>query len=69
MDLLHVDFTSIEMTTEPNRPPKVMNVLMFQDHFTKHVMVYMIPNQTIKTIAKFLYQGYILDLWSPSQTP
>ena len=38
MDLLHVDFTSIEITLELNRPPKVANVLVFQDHFTKHVM-------------------------------
>ena len=46
MDLLHVDFTSIEMTMELNRPPKVANILVFQDHFTKHVMAYMTPNQT-----------------------
>ena len=28
MDLLHVDFTSIEMTLELNRLPKVTNVLV-----------------------------------------
>ena len=39
MDLLHVDFTTIKITMEPNRPPKVTNILVFQDHFTKHVMV------------------------------
>ena len=42
-----------------NRLPKVANVLVFQDHFTKHVMAYMTPDQTAKTVAKFLYQGYI----------
>ena len=45
MDLLHVDFTSIEMTLELNRPPKITNVLVFQDHFTKHIMAYVTPNQ------------------------
>ena len=25
----------------------------------KHVMMYVTPNQTAKTVAKFLYQGYI----------
>ena len=60
MDLLHVDFMSIEMTMEPKRLPKVANVLVFQDHFTKHIMVYMTPIQTAKTVDKFLYQGYIL---------
>ena len=59
MDLLHVDFTSIKTTMEPNRPPKIANVLVFQDHFTKHIMVYVTHNQTVKTITKFLYQGNI----------
>ena len=59
MDLLHIDFTSIEMILELNRPPKVANVLVFQDHFTKHIMAYVTPNQTAKTVAEFLYQGYI----------
>ena len=60
MDLLHVDFTSIEMTPELNRLPKVTNALVFQGHFMKHVMAYVTPNQTVKTVIKFLYQGYIL---------
>ena len=60
MDLLHVDFTSIGTTLELNRLPKVTNVLVFQDHFTKHVMAYVTPYQTAKTVAKFTYQGYIL---------
>ena len=59
LDLLHVDFTSIETTLEPNQSPRVTNVLVFQDLFTKHVLAYVIPNQTLKTVAKFLYQGYI----------
>ena len=29
MDLLHIDFTSIEMTMELNRLPKVVNILVF----------------------------------------
>ena len=53
MDLLHVDFTSIKMIMELNRPPKVANVLVFLDHFTKYVMAYATPGQTTKTIAKF----------------
>ena len=59
IDLLHVDFTSIEMTMELNRPPKVPNVLAFLDDFMKHIMAYVIPDQTTKTVAKFLYKGYI----------
>ena len=40
LDLLHVDFTSIETTLEPNQSPRVANVLEFQDHFMKHVLAY-----------------------------
>ena len=54
MDLLHVDFTSIKTTMESNSPLKVANVLVFQDHFTKHIMAYVTPDQTGKTVAKFL---------------
>ena len=59
IDLLHVDFTGIETILGLNRPPKVANGLVFQDHFTKHVIVYVTPDQTAKTVANFLYQGYI----------
>ena len=55
LDLLHVDFTSIETTLEPDQLPRVPNILVFQDHFTKHVLPYVIPDQTAKTIANFLY--------------
>ena len=34
--------------------------LVFCNHFMKHVMVYMTPDQTAKTVAKFLWQGFIL---------
>ena len=57
--LLHVDFTSIETTLEPNQSPRVANVLVFQDHFMKHIFAYVTPDQTAKTVTKFLYQGYI----------
>ena len=59
LDLLHIDFTSIEMTIELNNLPRVANILVFQDHFTKHILAYVTPDQTTKTVAKFLYQGYI----------
>ena len=59
LDLLHVDFTSIETMMELDQSPKVTNVLVFQDHFTRHVLEYVTPDQTVKTVAKFLYGGYI----------
>ena len=62
LDLLHVDFTSIETTLELKQLPRVTNVLVFQDHFTKHVLASVTPDQTAKNVAKFLYGGYISTL-------
>ena len=67
LDLLHIDFTSTEMTLELNKSPKVTNILVFKDHFMKHILAYVTPNQTAKTIAKFLYQGYILIFGAPAR--
>ena len=67
LDLLHVDFTSIETTLELNQSPRVANVLVFQDHFTKHMLAYVTPDKTAKTIAKFLYGGYISIFWAPTR--
>ena len=43
LDLLHVDFTCIETTMELDKLPRVANVLVLQDHFTKHVLAYVTP--------------------------
>ena len=67
LDLLHVDFTSIETMMELDKSPRVTNVLVFQDHFTKHVLGYVTPNQTAKNIAKFLYGGYISIFGAPAR--
>ena len=67
LDLLHVDFTSTETTLEPNQSPRVANILVFQDHFMKHVLAYVTPNQTAKTVAKFLYRDYISIFGAPAR--
>ena len=33
--------------------------MAFQDHFTKHLLAYVTPDQTVKTVTKFLYGDYI----------
>ena len=66
LDLLHVDFTSIETTLEPNQVPRVANILVFQDLFVKYMLAYVTPDQTAKTIAKFLYGGYISIFGAPA---
>ena len=58
LDLLHVDFTSIETMLETNQSPRVANVLVFQDHITKHVLAH-VTLKLQKKVIKFLYGGYI----------
>ena len=61
-DLLHVDFTSIETTMELDKSPRVASVLVFQDHFTKHVLAYVTPNQTAKPLLNFYMEAISLSL-------
>ena len=67
LELLHVDFTSIETMMELDQPPNMMNLLVFCDHFMKHVMAYVTPNQTVKTAAKLLWQGYVSIFRAPAK--
>ena len=67
LDLLHVDFTSIETTMELNQSSRVANIFVFKDQFTKHVLAYVTPNQTAKPIAKLLYGGYISIFGAPAR--
>ena len=52
---------------ELNQSPRVANILVFQDHFTKHVLAYVTPDQIAKTITKFLYGGYIAIYGAPAR--
>ena len=60
LELLHVDFTGIETMMELDQPQHTVNVLVFCDHFMRHHMPYVTLDQMAKTVATFLWQGYIL---------
>ena len=64
-ELLNIDFTCIAM--EFDQPPNKVNLLAFCDQFMKYIMVYVMPNQTAKTFAKFLWQGYISIFGVPAK--
>ena len=68
MDLLHVDFTSIKTTMELNRPPRVANILVFQNHFTKHVMAYVWPlTRLLRPLPSFCIRGTFLIFGAPAR--
>ena len=57
-EILHIDYTSIEETVDLNEKPVIRNVLVMQDHFSKHIVAYVVKDQNAKTAAKALRWGY-----------
>ena len=57
-ELLHVDFTSIEETVPLKEDPVIRNVLVLQDHFSKYIVSYVVKDQTARTAAETLRNGY-----------
>ena len=58
LELVHVDFTSVESTIELNRPQSVKNVLVITDHFMSYALAVVMNDQMAKTVAKVLYQRF-----------
>ena len=52
LELVHLDYTSIESTMELNKPPMVKNVLVMTDHFTRYALAVVTKDQMAKTVAK-----------------
>ena len=57
-ELLHIDFTMIEETVGLHEEPVIWNVLVMQDHFSKHVVAYVVKDQKARTAAEALHSGY-----------
>ena len=56
--MLHVDFTLIEEMVPLKEEPVIHNVLVLQDHFSKYVVAYVVKDQTARTAAETLRNGY-----------
>ena len=65
-EILHIDYTSIEETVDLNEKPVIRNVLVMQDHFSKHVVAYVVKDQKAKTAAKALRWGYFELFGAPA---
>ena len=65
-ELLHVDFTSIEETVPLKEEPVIQNVLVLQDHFSKYVVAYVVKDQTARTAAETLRNGYFRLFGAPA---
>ena len=62
LQLVHLNFTLFEATTNLNESPKVKNILVIVGHFhfTRYTRVYVTQDQKVSTTAKILYDGFIL---------
>ena len=67
LELVHLDYTSIESTTELNKPPVVKNVLVMTDHFTRYALAVVMKDQTAKTVMKVFYECFIAVFGAPAK--
>ena len=59
LELVHLDYTSMESTMELNRPPVVKNILVITDHFVRYALLVVMKDQTAKTVMKVFYECFI----------
>ena len=69
MDLLHLNFTKIEVSgdceKELKKKPEEVNVLVVSDHFTRHTMAFVTEDTTAHTVAHILYHHYFYIFGTP----
>ena len=67
LQLVHLDFTSFEMTMDLNESPKVEHVLVIVDHFMRYTRGYVTKDQKVLTTAKTLYEWFISIFGAPER--
>ena len=58
LDLVHIDYMSMEVTVGIKEKPVVKNVLVIEDHFTCSTQAYVTNNHTARTMASILYNEF-----------
>ena len=58
LDLVHIDYVSMEVTVGVKEKPVVKNVLVVKDHFTSYTQAYVTNNHTACTTARVLYNEF-----------
>ena len=58
LDLVHIDYVSMEVTVGIKEKPVIKNVLVVEDHFTRYTQVYVTNNHTVRTTACILYNEF-----------
>ena len=58
LDLVHIDYVSMEVTVGVKEKPAVKNILVIKDHFTRYTQAYVTNNHTARTTARVLYNEF-----------
>ena len=67
LELVHVDFTSVESMMELNKLLSMKNVLVMMDHFKHYTLAIITKDQMVKTMAKVLYERFIAVFGMPAK--
>ena len=69
MDLLHLDFTKIKISSdskkELKKKPEIFKMLMIMDHSTRHMMAFITEDTTAQTVVHVLYHHYFYIFGTP----
>ena len=58
LDLVHIDYVSMEVMAGIKEKPVMKNVLVIEDHFTCYTQAYIMKNHTECTTARVLYNEF-----------
>ena len=64
LDLVHIDYMSMEVTVGVKEKLVMKNMLVVKDHFTHYTQVYVTNNH----MACVLYNEFLLSVWVPTMT-
>ena len=67
LELVHLDYTSIESTMELNKPPVVKNVLVMTGYFTRYALAVVMKDQMAKMVVKVFYEHFIAVFGVPAK--
>ena len=65
LDLVHIDYVSMELTMGVKEKPVVKNVLVVEDHFTRYTQAYVTNNHMAHMTACVLYNEFFLVFGFP----
>ena len=67
LDLVQIDYVSMEITVGIKEKPVIKNVLVVEDHFTHYTQAYVTNNHTMRTTAHVLYNEFFSVFGFPRQ--